>query len=245
MENVLGGLISIALGIWLATVASTLCTRPVPFLGWLTLKDRSGFPWFLRAVYLLPLLGGLGIMVAFGGGGLVHEHLPESWQPFVVLGGLALGVSAYLIEKKTALLSAVSKGNKIVFYFGLALAFTSIANGLPEPPAQNQNKELTCRESAICWGEKHRIKAETRCTRYIERMAYYGVEWTTGFLGDRMFYYWGWATLTDTSTLVYRGDSVKLQNRFGAYIPHIYTCYYKPDTETVVNVNLVEGRSLR
>ena len=216
-------------------VAGVLCVRPVPYLGWLTLKGRSGFQWFLRAVYLLPLLGGLGVGLIVVGGTGIHENLPDSWKPFVAISGFLLGVSVYLLEKKTTVFSAVSNGYKVAIYSGLAIAFLVTVGGLPE-----ETEEVSgCKADISCWGKLHRISAEVRCEDRIEQLAKYEYDWNVGF-GETTFSTWSWGG-NDKNVVRYWGDKIKFQNIFGTYQTHTYTCLYDPKAEEVIGVNAAPG----
>ena len=248
MADLFGGLICIPLGIWLMIVAGILCVRPVPFLGWLTLKGRSGFQWFLRAVYLLPILGMFGVGLILAGSTLMHENLPDPWKPFVAISGFLLGISTYLIEKKTTIFSAIPSGYKFAIYPGLAMAFVFSVGGPPEGAEKGHSRVPECRFDNACWGEKHLTAAHVRCDTHIERLATHDYEWTTGF-GEMIFS--RWAIITPGNKLVgpelrgsiiYIGDKIRFQNGFGVFSTYTYHCYYKPDTKTVLKVEAKIGR---
>ncbi|MEQ9464275.1 MAG: hypothetical protein RJQ10_11500 [Haliea sp.] len=87
--------------------------------------------------------------------------------------------------------------------------------------------------------KSHLVDANTYCKRPVERLAQYDFEWTDGWLTLKFRHY---IQSERPGTFIYIGDSIKLQNGFGAWQPHIYACEYRPSTKTVVEVSASPGR---
>ena len=101
-------------------------------------------------------------------------------------------------------------------------------------------EEAACRADAQCWGERHMTAAGIACALPIERLAAYDFDWNVG-MGSPRFLRW-MVTDRDKGTLVYLGDAIRLQNGFGAWVPHTYRCVYEPTTDTAVEVSAAPGR---
>jgi len=105
--------------------------------------------------------------------------------------------------------------------------------------ARVEEERANCRESLQCWAEKHSAAATVKCTPLIGKMAKYDVEW--GSMFDPMFSHMRWKD-AKAGTIVFIGDKVKFQNGFGVWIPVTYQCEYDPINETVLDIQIEEGR---
>lgn len=91
-----------------------------------------------------------------------------------------------------------------------------------------------------CISDKYLVDATIACKPEIERLAQYDIEWLDGFLTP-------WAkrfVVSDEnrSVITYFGDSVKLQNGFGAWQNMIFMCIYDAESDSVVDVAVEPGR---
>jgi len=94
-----------------------------------------------------------------------------------------------------------------------------------------------CVKDIQCAGHAHIIEAMRECKRPIEAKAAYEVKWAT----DNYFTRYRWAPAAP-SHIMYFGDAASFQNAFGAYAPVKYMCEFDPQTKTVVDVLVEDGR---
>ena len=102
--------------------------------------------------------------------------------------------------------------------------------GRPDDQEKEEAKELICRQSLQCWGDKHNLAASFTCQPLIEAYAKYDYEWTDGFLESKLPRF-RWND-RKAGTLSYKGDKIKFQNGFGAWQKISYWCHYDPNTDT-------------
>jgi len=100
--------------------------------------------------------------------------------------------------------------------------------------------DMECRRSIQCWGDRHFVAASIRCTRPVERLASYSMEWTDGLLEPK-FSQFRWSPSGD-GILVFIGDMARFQNGFGAWQNVIYECTYDPASEQVLDATAQAGR---
>lgn len=107
---------------------------------------------------------------------------------------------------------------------------TVAAEAQPEPELSDED----CKKDTACWGKRHLTSAQTPCQRAIERQARYDFEWTDGWLGTRFMY----ASYEEDTAhiIVYSGDSLRLQNGFGAWSNYSYACEFDTRTKQVLDV---------
>lgn len=101
-------------------------------------------------------------------------------------------------------------------------------------------EQEACLSSAQCLVDKYFGLAEARCPMYIERMAKYGVEWTDGWFGLKFK-----STpyvVTDKPIVRFHGDSLKMQNGFGAWSNMVYSCDININTNKIVDFSVEKGR---
>lgn len=126
------------------------------------------------------------------------------------------------------------------------LYFISLCTGPAQPPipSKTATPELTpeqiaaCRADIKCTGERKSTAAALACRPVMEAQAQYSVKWPDGL---PIWFYSEWRDVEKTA-IVYLGDSLKLQNQFGAWENHIYSCTYDPDNDRVIEVFLAAGR---
>lgn len=100
--------------------------------------------------------------------------------------------------------------------------------------------DMECRGSIQCWGDRHFVAASVRCTRPVERLASYSMEWTDGLL-EAKFSRFRWSPLGE-GILIYTGDMARFQNGFGAWQNVVYECTYDPANEQVLDASAQAGR---
>jgi hypothetical protein len=93
-------------------------------------------------------------------------------------------------------------------------------------------EDAACRTELQCWGEKHILAASSRCRSHIERLARFDFEWTNSWIEPGLSRF-RWQDKA-AGSLFYMGDSIKLQNGFGAWIRHIYTRIYPLTTSGIL-----------
>ena len=84
-----------------------------------------------------------------------------------------------------------------------------------------------------------RIFAEVFCAEQVEARARFSARWTDSFLEDK-FPVGQWQKETASEKIVlYMGDKIEIQNRFGAWQPHLYECLVDVRREKILSVNVV------
>lgn len=116
----------------------------------------------------------------------------------------------------------------------------STAKVVTKTPEQLKIEAIECRANIDCWGPSHRAEANIECDDHVEQKAAFSFEWTNSFI-DLKFpqYRWldqahGWVT--------YRGDSIKLQNQYGAWANMTYECDFDPSKNLVISVRMQAGK---
>ncbi|GAB5451801.1 MAG: hypothetical protein Hals2KO_21290 [Halioglobus sp.] len=104
---------------------------------------------------------------------------------------------------------------------------------------QRRLTEEACRRDWKCWAEKHIVDATVACQRFIERSAKYDFEWTDGWLENK---FTGYSRYAGNGIYTYAGDSLKLQNGFGAWQRHTYMCTYDTNIKKVIAIEVSPGR---
>ena len=84
-----------------------------------------------------------------------------------------------------------------------------------------------------------RIFADIFCAEQVEARARFSARWTNGFLENK-FPVGQWQKETASEKIVlYMGDKIEIQNRFGAWQPHLYECLVDVRREKILSVNVV------
>jgi hypothetical protein len=102
-------------------------------------------------------------------------------------------------------------------------------------------KENKCRKDLQCWGDKHGTGAEINCPELIERLAKYSFKWTDNSWTSSKFNRFRWKN-KEQGVLTYLGDSIQIQNGFGAWQNYIYSCDYDPLKKIFTNPSARPGR---
>ena len=120
------------------------------------------------------------------------------------------------------------------------LYFVSLCSGPSRTPpsAPSRQEVAACRADIKCTGERNSIFASVACRRELEAHAKYAARWPD----DRPTWTYSEWLDAENSAVVYLGDHLQLQNGFGAWENHIYSCTYDPDSDRVLGVYLAPGR---
>jgi len=110
-----------------------------------------------------------------------------------------------------------------------------------ERAAERKAKEQACAKSINCLAEKKSSFAEIYCPDRIERYAKNDFRWTDDDMFEPKFSKF---RIKDEKNgiVTYIGDDLMFQNGFGAWVNVRYTCDINVKTETVLTVNVMEGR---
>lgn len=101
-------------------------------------------------------------------------------------------------------------------------------------------EEDHCRWDERCYADEGSLSAERPCKDRVERLAVNTAQWTMG-RWERAFTRFVVEDL-EAGVVVYVGDSVRFQNDFGAWQPHIYFCRFNLETRQVLDVWAERGR---
>lgn len=102
------------------------------------------------------------------------------------------------------------------------------------------DQDALCRESAACWGERLLLTAGHLCSVAIEASTPWKVRWSTeGFTSRFAAVRWSDG---GPPVLEYSGTLAALQNGFGDWYDHHYTCAYDPVREAVQVVRVDRGQ---
>lgn len=124
---------------------------------------------------------------------------------------------------------------------------TRSSSDAPESPEPVQDSAAETESSECqagdlqCNGDKYIYDAESACAPKIEALAKYDYEWTDGWLGSK-FSRFAWVEGRDRRVMRYFGDTLKLQNGFGAWQPHQYYCDFDLTSGAALSVFAEPGR---
>lgn len=102
--------------------------------------------------------------------------------------------------------------------------------------AYNEN----CIKDAVCTGQKLLISSGHDCQNRIEHLSRYSFKWTDGWFGQK-FNLFAWKDSSKSSIIAF-GDKIELQNGFGAWQNHIYTCEVRVSDGAVIDAGARPGR---
>ena len=121
------------------------------------------------------------------------------------------------------------------------------AHAVPPPPVETSEEAEArkMREEAdrIVKARKKlfddgRIFAGIYCAEQVEARARFGVQWTNGFL-EQKFPVGQWQKETASEKIVlYMGDKVEFQNRYGTWEGHLYECLVDVKNEKILSVTV-------
>lgn len=101
-----------------------------------------------------------------------------------------------------------------------------------------------CRNDASCEGDKYRIDVMQNCPDLIEREARYDIRWTNHLFQSRFLplAQWHGKDGHDKGLVDFEGDTVQLQNGFGAWQNYYYICTFDIAKKQIVQLKLRPGR---
>ena len=97
-----------------------------------------------------------------------------------------------------------------------------------------------CNQDPSCWGSRALITARAPCIKDIERLANYDFEWTDGMLEPK-FTRAIWVNV-DNGLMKFVGDSIKFQNRLGAWQNYSYSCVWDSKSQIVLEIEALPGK---
>ncbi len=100
--------------------------------------------------------------------------------------------------------------------------------------------DAQCQADLQCWGNKHTAAVGIVCDDHVEKLAQFSFEWTDGALEPK-FSHFRWKDQAK-GLLTYVGDSLKLQNGFGAWGNYVYECDFDPVNRQVMAVRAEPGQ---
>jgi hypothetical protein len=106
--------------------------------------------------------------------------------------------------------------------------------------AERKKETAACKASLDCWANRETVIALMLCKQNIVRFANYDIRWTAERFGEVLPKY-KWAD-RDNGIVRYFGDSVQLQNGFGAWQNYLYSCDFDPSTQKLVDVRAEPGK---
>lgn len=109
-----------------------------------------------------------------------------------------------------------------------------------EKQLAQKKEDEECAKDTMCLAKLKRFDAEERCSSRIEQQAKYDFKWTDGIFGRKFpSYFIADPTLKHA---MFEGDSLKLQNGFGAWSNYVYRCNYDLINDRVIKVILYQGK---
>ncbi len=149
------------------------------------------------------------------GGQQPHAPKPYSWR--FLLGMTVLGIFGTWFTFKDFKLRPQAATQK-----------TTVTPTTPAPCNPND---------AQCLGARDHAEANWPCSKEIERQLEYAHEWTDGFL-ERRFENPAWHN--PPNSIIYYGDSLRVQNVFGAWRANVrYFCAWDVHQHKVVKAKLI------
>lgn len=173
----------------------------------------------------------LGVLFAFGAAGLIWQVLSGEGDRAETMR--QAGVVAVASPLFLALFWLIRPADDT------PAAPPDVAESEPAAPAPVSDAD--CRADLTgCWADRVLWQVSGACTGRIERLAEFDHEWTDGWLEPR---FGSFMESPDTEgALIYFGDHLKLQNRFGAWQRHSYSCKVDADTNEVLAVDAWPNR---
>ncbi|SIS88167.1 hypothetical protein [Neptunomonas antarctica] len=103
-----------------------------------------------------------------------------------------------------------------------------------------QKEADQCRSDISCWADKESVMATLLCMKNIELFAKYDYRWSDSRSRIVLSRH-TWAN-QEEGLVRYFGDSLQLQNGFGAWQNYIYSCDFDPTEQKVVDIGAEPGR---
>ena len=139
--------------------------------------------------------------------------------------------------------------HEIITYNSDGMTFGSFSAPRAEPPlrssaikAEAPRKSL-CRDDANCWGKKFMYEANAPCILRIQARLLYDFDWKNWGLIER-YPIMKWSD-KEAGHIMYGGSALMVQNRYGAYEKHLYTCVYDTANERVISASVASMSSLQ
>jgi hypothetical protein len=129
---------------------------------------------------------------------------------------------------------------KMLILLLIIFGFWGYFNGDDAPSRPPEVSDEVCQQDLTCWGDRHLVRATIECEPAIERLAKWQARWVDGALEPKFSRY-GWSDKSK-KFIRYGGDKLQLQNGFGAWQNHIYTCDYDPFSRAVLAVDAIPGK---
>ncbi len=106
--------------------------------------------------------------------------------------------------------------------------------------AAKQQKEAECLADVQCLASRNTVGAALACKTAVERLANYDFKWTDQLL-DIKFPKIRWRDQSK-GQITFIGDSLKVQNGFGAWQNVVYSCDYDTQSKMVIYASAEPGR---
>ncbi|WP_213881199.1 hypothetical protein [Pseudomonas sp. dw_358] len=100
--------------------------------------------------------------------------------------------------------------------------------------------DAACAKDLQCWAKKVEPDASYPCKKAIEKSTEFAFRWTGGLV-DIGFQQIRWLDQS-SGKITFIGDTIEVQNMYGAYEPRTYECDYDPATKSVIKTTLYHGR---
>ena len=191
-------------------------------------SGAAAFMMLLGAILVLPLTWFLVVKI-------FHKHFPYGALLAAGIVAFALGSSIVSTENEAA---AAAQGFANVGDYKAAKALKLDSNGYAKHKAA---EEAACRNDLKCWAETNEKSASVRCIIAIQDRAKFEYDWISGAMPRFAQYAW---VNKASGVISYRGDQIKLQNGFGVFSQHRYSCSYDPSKGEVTDVTIVQGKLL-
>jgi hypothetical protein len=129
-------------------------------------------------------------------------------------------------------------------FVGLVIGLTIVSHNNDNYDAlANTNRDTPCPLDIECLDSKHHRYAEMGCKKSIEEDLRANYRWTNlGFesiLENKRF------NKRKDNIIVYTGGALEVQNNYGEWIKHTYTCFYDTKNITIKDYGIFIGDSLK
>jgi hypothetical protein len=133
----------------------------------------------------------------------------------------------------------------IFFYFVLTSRIEELKDAEPqillEKAQEEKEKEDQCKKSVQCWGESQAFYAFSSCKERIEELAEFRFEWIDINFLERRFSAYRWLDEKNL-TIVFSGDTIRMENKFGAWQIFTYECDYDTRNKILLAARIQPGR---
>ena len=110
----------------------------------------------------------------------------------------------------------------------------------PTVQVERVSEDDLCKQNIQCWGRRHEISAKAPCIVGVEYVldGVTSYEWTDGWLESKFPRFIWKPGKKEEGILIYLGDSMKVQNAYGGWVPVRYECDFDPSTQKVLDVRV-------